>query len=179
MRGQIDGLASPRPLGDALPGLYQDDPFTQRLMAAFDEVVAGAIQVLDCFSAYIDPALAPDDFLEWLGGWVGVALDETWPLERRRALVASAVDLYQMRGTAAGLAAHVAIFTGGEVEIAEPGAMGWSHDAGAAIPAGTSPDLFVRVRVPDPASVPVARLAALVAAAKPAHVAHRVEVVQA
>ncbi len=179
MRGHVPGLTSPRPLGASLPGLYQDDPFTQRLTAAFDEVEAGVIQVLDCFAAYLDPALAPEDFLEWLGGWVGVALDETWPLERRRTLVASAVDLYQMRGTAAGLAAHVGIFTGGEVEIAEPGAMTWSHDAGSAVPAGTSPDLFVRVKVPDPAAVPVARLDALVAAAKPAHVAHRVEVVQA
>ena len=37
----------------------------------------------------------------------------------------------------------------------------------------------VRVKVPDPTAVPVARLDALVATAKPAHVAHRVEVVQA
>ena len=70
---------------------------------------------LDNFGAYLDPALTPDDFLDWLGGWVGVALDETWPIERRRAFVAQAADLYRLRGTRAGLAAHVQIFTGGEV----------------------------------------------------------------
>jgi len=179
VRGTLPGLASPHPIGEHLPGLYRDDAFTQRFTAAFDEVLAGAIQVLDCFPAYLDPALAPEDFLEWIGSWVGATPDETWPLERRRAFVASATELFRMRGTAAGLAAHVAIFTGGEVEIAEPGAVGWSHDAGAAVPAGPSPDLFIRVRVKDPKAVPLARLEALVAASKPAHVPHRVEIVKA
>ena len=177
MRGHIPGLATPHPFGQGLPGLYRDDDFTQRLLSAFDEVLAGAVQVLDCFPAYLDPAIAPDDFLAWLGGWVGVALDETWPIERRRALVASAVDLFRLRGTTAGLAAHVAVFTGGDVEIAEPGATAWSRDSGAQIPAGESADLLVRVHVKDPKSVSAPRLDALVAAAKPAHVAHRVEIV--
>ncbi|MDA8236654.1 MAG: phage tail protein [Chloroflexi bacterium] len=179
MRGTVPGLASPFPLGEQLPGLYLDDPFTQRLTGAFDEVLAAAVQALDCFPAYLDPALAPEDFLEWLGGWVGATPDETWPLERRRAFVAAAAELFRARGTAAGIAAHVAIFTGGEVEIGEPGAAGWSREAGAAIPAGTSPDLFLRVRVRDPKAIPAARLDALVAAVKPAHVTHRVEIVKA
>lgn len=179
MRGTPPGLASPHPIGEQLPGLYRDDAFTQRFMAAFDEVLAGVIGVLDCFPAYLDPALAPEDFLEWIGSWVGAAPDETWPLERRRAFVASATELFRVRGTAAGLAAHVAIFTGGEVEISEPGAAGWSRDAGAAAPAGASPDLLIRVRVQDPRGVSAARLEALVAASKPAHVPHRVEIVQA
>ena len=179
MRGTPPGLASPHPIGEQLPGLYRDDAFTQRFTAAFDEVLAGVIQVLDCFPAYLDPALAPEDFLEWIGSWVGAAPDETWPLERRRAFVASATELFRVRGTAAGLAAHVAVFTGGEVEISEPGAAGWSRDAGAAAPAGASPDLLIRVRVQDPRGVSAARLEALVAASKPAHVPHRVEIVQA
>jgi phage tail-like protein len=179
VRGTPPGLASPHPIGEQLPGLYRDDAFTQRFTAAFDEVLAGVIQVLDCFPAYLDPALAPEDFLEWIGSWVGAAPDETWPLERRRAFVASATELFRVRGTAAGLAAHVAVFTGGEVEISEPGAAGGSRDAGAAAPAGASPDLLIRVRVQDPRGVPAARLEALVAASKPAHVPHRIEIVQA
>ena len=178
MRGTIAGLPSPHPIGASLPGLYRDDPLAQRLTSAFDEVLAAAVQVLDCFPAYLDPALAPADFLEWLGGWVGAPPDETWPLERRRAFVASATELFRMRGTAAGLAAHVAIFTGGEVEVAEPGAAGWSREPGAAVPEGTSPDLFIRVRVKDPKAVSAARLEGLIAAAKPAHLPHRVEIVK-
>jgi phage tail-like protein len=179
MRGTLDGLPSPFPIGEHLPGLYRDDAFAQRFTAAFDEVLAVAVQVLDCFPAYLDPALAPSDILEWVGSWVGAAPDETWPIERRRAFVASAAELFRVRGTAAGLAAHVAIFTGGEVEIAEPGAVGWSREAGAAIPAGTSPDVFIRVIVKDPGSVPTARLEAVVAASKPAHLPHRIEIAKA
>ena len=179
MRGTLDGLPSPHPIGDHLPGLYRDDAFTQRLTSAFDEVLAAAVQVLDCFPAYLDPALAPEDFLEWLGGWVGAAPDETWPLERRRAFVAAASELFRARGTPAGLAAHVAVFTGGEVELAEPGAAAWSREAGAAVPAGTSPDLFIRVRVKDPRAVSASGLESLVAASKPAHLAHRIEIVKA
>jgi phage tail-like protein len=179
MRGSVAGVGSPFPIGERLPAVYRDDAFAQRFTAAFDEILGGVIQVLDCFPAYLDPAQAPEDFLEWMAGWVGAAPDETWPLERRRALVANAVELYRLRGTAAGLAAHVAIFSGGEVEIEEPGAVGWSREPGAAIPAGTSPDLLVRVRVKDPRSVSQGRLDALVAAAKPAHVTHRVEIVKA
>jgi phage tail-like protein len=179
MRAHIPNLASPHPLGTYLPALYQDDDFAQRFTEALDEVAAPVLGTLDNFEAYLDPPTSPEDFLEWLAAWVGVQIDATWPIERRRSLVASAADLYRLRGTAAGLAAHIAIFTGGEVEIAEPGAAGWSGTPGAAIPAGASTELFVRVRVPDPASVATARLETLVAAAKPAHVMHRVEIVKA
>jgi phage tail-like protein len=179
MRGTLTGLPSSHPIVEQLPALYQEDSFTRRFTSAFDDLLAGVIQVLDCFPAYLDPALAPSDFLEWLGSWVGAAPDETWPIERRRAFVAAASELFRIRGTAAGLAAHVAIFTGGEVEIAEPGAAGWSKDPGAAIPAGTSPDLFIRVRVKNPKSVSLARLEALVTASKPAHLVHRLEVLAA
>lgn len=179
MRGLVPGLSSPHPVGPTLPGLYQEDELAQRLVGAFDEVVAPVFASLDGLDAYLDPLVAPEDFLDWLAGWVGVALDQTWPVERRRSFVASAVDLFRLRGTATGLAAHVAIFSGGEVEIVESGAAGWSSKAEAAVPGAAAPDLLVRVKVPDPAALDAGRLDALVSAAKPAHVPHRVEVVKA
>lgn len=179
MRGLVPDLASARPMGEMLPGLYRDDDLAQRFVAGLDAVLAPVFATLDGFAAYVDPALAPDDFLDWLGGWVGGALDHTWPVERRRAFVASAVELFRLRGTATGLAAHVAIFTGGEVEIVESGAAGWSTVPNAAIPGEAVPDLLVRVRVADPSTVSAPRLESLVAAAKPAHVPHRIEVVTA
>ncbi len=179
MRGVVSGLASPHPVGPTLPGLYQEDAFTQRLLGAFDEVVAPVFASLDALDAYLDPALAPEDFLDWLAGWVGIGLDQTWPAERRRAFVASAVELFRLRGTSTGLAAHVAIFSGGEVEVVESGAAAWSSKAEAALPGQAAPDLLVRVKVADPSGVDTTRLDALVAAAKPAHVPHRVEVVKA
>ena len=83
MRGMVAGLASPHPLGAALPALYQEDAFAQRLTASLDEVLSPIFASLDGLASYLDPALAPDDFLDWLAGWVGVSLDETWPIERR------------------------------------------------------------------------------------------------
>jgi phage tail-like protein len=175
MRGAIDGLGSPVSLIDGMPGLYRDDDLTRRWVEAFDAVLAPVWLALDDLPAYLDPALTPDDFLDWLAGWVGVLLDENWPIERRRAFVAQAADLYRMRGTAEGLAAHVRIFSGGTVRVEESGAVVWSTSNGADIPGDAG--FHVRVIVDGaPGHVDRARLEALVASAKPAHVTHAVEV---
>lgn len=175
-RGLVPGLGLPRPLGKELPGIYQEDDVVMRLVSAFDEVLAPAVSSLDNLPAYLDPALTPDDFLDWLAGWVGVLLDETWPIERRRAFVAVAGQLYRTRGTSAGLAAQVRLFTAGDVEVVESGASAWSMTPGAAVPG--KPEFSLRVKVKPPAKPPLdpARLDALVRAAKPAHVVHTVEV---
>ncbi len=176
MRGLVTELATQHPLGATLPALYQEDELARRFVSALDAILAPIFTCLDCLPAYLDPLLAPDDFLDWLGGWVGVTLDHTWPLERRRLMVASAVELYRLRGTAGGLAAQVAVFTGGRVEIVESGAAGWSKVANAAIPGDEQPSLTVRVTAADPDAIPRARLDAIVAAAKPAHMPHRIEI---
>jgi len=177
VRGMIAGLASPHPLGASLPALYQEDAFAQRLTGALDEVLAPIFSSLDTLHAYLDPALAPDDFLDWLAGWVGVSLDETWPIERRRQLVADATQLYRSRGTVAGLAAQIVIYTGGEVSVEDNGSAAWSATAGGKIPGSAAPRLSVRVTVDDPNAVSLARLEAVVATAKPAHVPHTITVV--
>ena len=176
-RGIVDGLASPWPLIEHLPGLYQDDVLSHDLTAAFDDVLAPAISALDNFATYLDPALTPEDFLDWLSGWVGLVPDENWPLERRRAIVALAAQLYRDRGTVNGLRMHVKLFAAGDVEIIENGGAAWSTTAGAAVPG--SPELRVTVRIKPAAktSVDRDRLDALVAAAKPAHVPHTIEIV--
>ena len=178
MRGLVAGLPSPHPLGPALPALYHDDSFAQRFLAGLDEVMAPIYSTIDNFDAYLDPHLTPHDFLSWLAGWVGIALDESWDEERRRAIVARAVELYRMRGTAAGLAGQVEIQTGGSVEIVENGATGWSVDPGGELPGSPEPLVVVRVTVADPKGVDAQRLDALVATAKPAHVLHRIEIVK-
>jgi phage tail-like protein len=178
-RALVPGLASPHPLGDRLPALYLEDRFTQRLTGALDEVLAPVLGTLDNLGAYLDPDLAPEDFLQWLGGWVGLALDETLPVERRRAVLTRAIGLYRVRGTARGLAAHLELLTGAAVEIAESGGTASSTSADAEPPGSPGYELVVRVRVDDATESDVERLAALVAAAKPAHVVHRVEILPA
>ncbi|HEY4189967.1 MAG TPA: phage tail protein [Candidatus Limnocylindrales bacterium] len=178
MRGLVAGLGNPHPLGPSLPALYQDDDFVQRMLDGFDAVLAPVISTIDNFDSYLDPWLTPDDFLIWLAGWVGISLDEGWEEERRRAIVARAVELYRLRGTAAGLAGQVEIQTGGSVEIVENGATGWSVDPGGDLPGSPEPLVVVRVTVPDPKAIDTQRLDTMVAAAKPAHVMHRIEIVK-
>ena len=177
MRGAIPGLPSPHPLAAALPALYQEDEFTREFVSAFDEVLAPVLSTLDNFPHYLDPMLAPIDLVDWLAGWLGVVPDESWPAARRRELVARAVTLYRRRGTLRGLADQVALATGGEVEVRDSGAVTWSGTPGTPLPGSGDVAVRVRVRVDDPAKVDARRLKRLVAAAKPAHVAHHVEVV--
>lgn len=179
MRGSVAGLASPHPLGPALPALYQEDDFAQSMMSALDEVLAPVVSTIDNIDAYLDPYLTPEDFLTWLGGWVGLAIDETWTIERRREAVGRAVELYRRRGTPLGLEQQIEIHTGGTVEITENGGTAWSIDPGGELPGSPKPLVVVRVHVDDPKSIDPVRLDALVGAAKPAHVEHRVEIVRA
>ena len=178
MRGTVPGLSSQHPLGGLMPSVFQDDAFTMRWTEALDEVLAPVPAVLDSIEAYIDPLLAPEDFLAWLAGWCGMTLDENWPLPRRRAVVSAAADLYRERGTLAGLRRHVELVTGGLVEVADTGGVTWSATPGdphaSAGPEG--PSLTIRVLVTDPAEVNVRALDALISAIKPAHVVHRLEV---
>jgi phage tail-like protein len=177
-RGLVRTLISPHPLGQALPALYQEDDFTQRFVSAFDAALAPIFAALDNFPAYLDPWLAPEDFLEWLGSWFGIVLDESWSLARRRALIARAFEFYRMRGTASGLKEQVEVLTGGSVDLHETGGVASSTTIGAALPGSPNFALLVRVTVDDPDTINLARLDALVMAAKPAHVTHKVEIVK-
>lgn len=177
MRGLVD-LETPHPLGSYLPAIYQEDDLYLRFLSAFDVALAPILSTLDNLAAYLDPRLAPDDFVDWLAEWVGFALDERWSLARRREFVRHAVRLYHKRGTVAGLRHHVAIFSGGDAEVIENGGAAWSRTSGASLPGSSEAGLLVRVHVVPPHEIDIDRLDALVAAAKPAHVPHRVEVVE-
>jgi phage tail-like protein len=177
-RGLVRTLASPHPLGQSLPALYQEDDFTLRFVSAFDAALAPIFAALDNFPAYLDPWLAPEDFLEWLAGWFGIVLDESWSPARRRALVSRAFEFYRMRGTASGLKEQVTVLTGGTVELHETGGVATSTTAGGALPGSPNFAVLVRVKVDDPATINLVRLDALVMAAKPAHVTHKVEIVK-
>ncbi len=67
MRGLIEGLPSPRPIGALLPAVLQEDEFCQRMMGALDEVLAPLFTTLDCFDSYLDP------------GWPRPTSSTGWP----------------------------------------------------------------------------------------------------
>jgi phage tail-like protein len=173
MRGIVPGLASPHPLGETLPALYADDSLARRLCQALDEVLAPVLSTLDCLPAYLDPATAPADLVEWLAGWVGVAIAPGMPDRRRRQLVAAAAELYVWRGTLSAIRDIVELSSGQIPEIRESGGTSWSQDPNAPLPGRPEPELIVRLRAsPD---VDQARLTALIDAFVPAHVPWRLE----
>ena len=178
MRGLVPNLETPHPLVAFLPALFQEDPFAQRFVSAFDEALAPIFLTLDNLTAYMDPWLAPEDFLDWLSSWLALSLDETVAIDRRRAFVAKAFDLYRIRGTVKGLQAQVEIFTGGSVEIVDTGGVASSSTAGASFPGSPNYAVLVRVHVDHPKAINVQRLDALVARAKPAHLTHKIEIVK-
>ncbi|HZG02343.1 MAG TPA: phage tail protein [Streptomyces sp.] len=176
-RHGVEGLPTPHPFGERLPGPYAGDDFAQRFVSAFDEVLAPVLSVLDCLEAYWDPELAPEDFLDWLAGWVAAEVDGSRPLAARRRAVARAVELHRLRGTARGLAELVRETFGVEAEVTDSGGAAWSASPGGELPGSPEPSLRVRVRADDPDSLPVPRLEALVEANRPAHVPCTVELV--
>ena len=97
MRGRIPGLASPVPLASRLPAVLQEDEFLQRFLASFDESLAPVFLALDGLASYVDPRLAPEDFLNWLSEWVGVRVDEHWPVAQRREIVANGARIHRRR----------------------------------------------------------------------------------
>src|SRR5439155_15793407 len=136
--------ASPHPLGELLPGVFQDDSFAQRMCAALDTVIAPVISSLDCLESYLDPGLTPLDFLNWLAGWVAVSLDQNWPEERRRALVARAGELYRWHGTVKGITDHVALYAGVVPEVDDSGGAVWSPVPNGPLPGSPTLELVVR-----------------------------------
>src|SRR3712207_7332432 len=50
-----------------------------------------------------DPGTVPPEFLEWLAGWMGAALDASWSEERKRFFLAHAMEMFAGRGTRDGL----------------------------------------------------------------------------
>jgi phage tail-like protein len=177
MRGTIADLATAEPIVQMMPAVYQEDEFTGRFTAGLDDVIAPVLATLDCLDSYIDPTVAPQDFLDWLATWVAIPMHEDIPLERRRILVANAVRLHRMRGTVTGLRVQVELLTGGEVDLSDNGGVSWSITPGGPLPGEDTPRLAVRVRTADPGQVPLDVLEDVVTWAKPAHVVHRVEVV--
>jgi phage tail-like protein len=161
-----------------LPAFMQEDQFLVRLTTGLDDVVAPAISVLDCVDAYVDPLLAPPDFVDWLAAWVGAPLDDHWGDDRRRTSVLAAATLHRMRGTVEGLRAVVALATGGDVEVVEPGGTSIALAPTAPAAGDGVGRLLVRVAVDDPSDVRLFALDELVASCKPAHLPHTIEVVQ-
>ncbi|BCJ39856.1 hypothetical protein GCM10010168_27160 [Actinoplanes ianthinogenes] len=106
-----------------LPAIYAQDPaardFLARFLAIFDTIRDSVSARLDDFPAVLDPRATPAEFLDWLGGWLGLAADRRIPDARRRRLLAEAHHLFHLRGTLAGVTRQVELTTGIRPRILE------------------------------------------------------------
>lgn len=161
MRGLISeeepgalGVASA--LRQAIPAVYQEDPLFMELCAAIDDLMAPLVTAVDCFDAYLDPYLAPADFLPWLADLVGYQGSVRQGTSDERARIGDAVRDHTRRGTALAVreaAARAAGVPLEQVELDDPGGTRWSTTPGGV--SGTSddwPQTAPRVRVSAPAA---------------------------
>lgn len=102
-----------------LPEIYSYDDFVNRFLMLCESFWKPVNQQISFGDSYYDPNLTPDVFLDWLGTWVGMELDETFPRERVRDLIRNAIPFFHSRGTAESLRFFLEMYTGGKVEITE------------------------------------------------------------
>ncbi len=113
-----------------LPEVYSYDDFTNRFMMFFESFWKPVNQQISQVENYFDPDLAPESFLLWLGSWVGMSIDDTFPKDRIRLLINSAIAFHHGRGTANSLKLFLELYSGGHVEIRERKAQNMILDGG-------------------------------------------------
>lgn len=98
-----------------LPAVYRQDPvsseFLERFLSMFETIFGGLEATTERIPEVFDPDRTPADFLDWLAGWLDLAVEEEWPEEVKRRLIANAAPLYQRKGTPGGLADFIEIVT--------------------------------------------------------------------
>lgn len=114
-----------------LPAVFRDDDFLQNYLAAFEKVLLGRQDLIDFESEgleetiariaeFFDPADTPEDFLEWLAGWVALTLRADMTVGKQKDFIANIVQLYKRRGTRANLQHLLEIFLEGTPSVVEP-----------------------------------------------------------
>lgn len=166
-----------------LPALYADSDFMGRFLMIFESILDPIEDVINNIAYYFDPDTTPDELLPWLASWVNIMLDDTWPVERRRTLVKSAVQLYQWRGTRRGMSEYLRVYAGVEPQITEEfGGFPLGSNAmlgfNTAIGTGTHNVFTVTLEVDDPDAINVHHLKAIIESEKPAHTAYRLNLVK-
>lgn len=154
-----------------LPVCYHQDELMGRFLLIFESILDPLKRTIDQLHAYVDPWLIPESALPWLASWVDLVLNANWPVERRRALISAAADLYRWRGTRRGLRSYLRIYAGVEPDIVEA----WQQpvSGGAAPPAHV---FTVILAVPNPDQVDRALVEQIIEAEKPAHTSYTLEI---
>jgi phage tail-like protein len=170
------------PIGSLLPSVYQEyDENALRLTSGLDGVLAPIWLSIDCYDAYLTPAMSPDDVTAWLATWVGIVADDVWRGDGLVGLVERAFELFRWRGTVKGTADLIEAYTGLRPQVEDNGGVAVSPTRGGGVLAGDRPAVVVRLprqALGDDDATREAgreRLVALLDATTPAHVINRLE----
>lgn len=165
-----------------LPALYRDDEFMGQFLLIFESILKPIENTIDNLSLYFNPLMIPEPLLPWLASWVDLALDPTWPVERRRELVRSAAELYRWRGTKRGLTEYLRIYTGSVPEISEyiPG-MSLDHETKLGIntqlgSSGEGHHFTVTLELDGGSEININTVKAIIEAQKPAHTVYTLQI---
>jgi phage tail-like protein len=93
--------------------------FTARLLANFEGVLTQIEDRVAAAHLFTEPASVPEENLEWLASWIGVAFDPSLPAAQRRDWLRAAPDLARWHGTRNGLRLALDVATGGSVRGGE------------------------------------------------------------
>jgi len=86
------------------PGESSTRPdFLGRFLANFEGILTSIEDRVADSWLLTDPSHTPDEAVEWLGSWIGVAFEPWYPERHRRRHIQSAPELFQRRGTFKGL----------------------------------------------------------------------------
>jgi phage tail-like protein len=117
-----------------LPAIYQKETgckkpicnqkdcsdFLVRLLSLFESLYAGTEWEIASLPTLFDPKAAPQQFLAWLAGCLGLDVDQNWSDEEERRIIARIFHFFGLRGTVAGLREALRLFAGVDVVIEEP-----------------------------------------------------------
>ena len=108
-----------------LPATYQENEqsrdFLERFLSLFETSFRNVEQQIDHIARYFDgdTDVVVGDYLRWLASWLAIAAEDAWTDAQIRQLLKQAPQLYQQRGTRAGLEGMIQIFTGDRPLIVE------------------------------------------------------------
>jgi len=113
---------------DHLPAVYRETPkaedFTERFLSLFDASIGDLDSVIERYPALLDPSGVPEQLLPWLGTFFDIGFDATWNADKRRQILLEAPQLYQQRGTPAGMITAIKLIFGITPSIDESSATG-------------------------------------------------------
>lgn len=103
-----------------LPTIYQlNSNFLKNFLWIHQDIIESITKKLDNIHLLFNPYTTREDFIPWLGMWLGIVFDPDLPLEKKRFIIKNAALLYSIRGTSRALKTWMKLITDLESEIIE------------------------------------------------------------